>query len=58
MNITSLMKQVRMVKSRRHLRLVRGKFEKAIRGLSIPLQDSAMREFSRLVKASHDYLPY
>lgn len=47
-----------MVKSRRHLRLVRGKFEKAIRGLSIPLQDSAMREFSRLVKASHDYLPY
>jgi hypothetical protein len=44
-----MMKQARRIKSRRHYRLLRGRFEKALRlaGLSESLRDSAMREFNR-----------
>jgi|TARA_R110000868_G_C10516424_1_gene732671 hypothetical protein len=38
------------IKSRRHYRLVRGSFQKAISHLSSDLQDSALREFDRVAK--------
>jgi hypothetical protein len=43
----SALLQAKQAQSRRHLRLIRGKFGKAIAHLSDSLRDSAWREFDR-----------
>lgn len=49
------LKQVQVAKCRRQYRLIKGRFENALRkaGLSLDLQDSALREFERVAKAAH-----
>lgn len=49
------MKQASKCKSRRHYRLLRGKFQNAIANLSPALYESAMNEFRRAVPTG---LPY
>lgn len=46
------------IKSRRHYRLVRGSFQKALSYLSIDLQDSALREFDRMAKKHGNFDKY
>lgn len=45
--VASLMRQAQACKSRRHARLIRGKFGKATSFLSESLRDSAARELDR-----------
>ena len=54
-NAQKLLTQSRVAKSRRHLRLIRGKFSNAIRHLSFDLQESAMREFNRIAAKPSAY---
>jgi CRP-like cAMP-binding protein len=42
-----LLLQARSAKTRRHLRMIRGRFQKCLLHLSSDLQESAMREFYR-----------
>ena len=46
------------ITSRRHLRLVRGSFDKATMKLSSDLRDSALREFDRIAKAYGNFDNY
>jgi hypothetical protein len=60
MNIATSSLQVAQkgINSRRHLRLVRGKFQRAISGLSTDLQDSALRTFDRIAKTNGCFARY
>ena len=46
--VFAILRRVKKAKSRRYLRLLRGQFETLLSHLSIPLRDSAMREFHRI----------
>jgi hypothetical protein len=46
------------IKSRRHLRLVRGTFDRLTAGLSIDLRDSALRTFDRIAKENGSFTEY
>jgi hypothetical protein len=54
-NAQKLLAQARNAKTRRHLRLIRGKFEKVICHLSIELQESALRAFNRVAAKPSSY---
>lgn len=46
--VRTILRRAKEAKSRRHVRLLRGKFEALISDLSYPLQESAMNEFRRV----------
>lgn len=45
-----LMRQARTIKSPKHFNLLFGRFQSSLKHLSIPLQDSANREFKRIAQ--------
>jgi len=46
------------ITTRRHLRLVRGTFDRLTAGLSIDLRNSALRTFDRIARANGTYNKY
>ena len=46
------------IKSRRHLRLVRGSFDRLTAHMSVDLRDSALREFDRIAKRYGNFEKY
>jgi hypothetical protein len=46
------------INSRRHLRLVRGTFDRLTAGLSTDLRDSALRTFDRIAKENGSFTKY
>jgi hypothetical protein len=56
---TELLKIARKgIQSRRHLRLVRAKFDKSTAALSVELRDSALRTFDRIAKENGNFAKY
>lgn len=59
MTARKLIASIPGLKSRRHFRLLRGRFSKAVSCLSSDLQDSCLRTFDRKVRATFpNGLPY
>jgi hypothetical protein len=46
------------IRSRRHLRLVRAKFDKSTATLSVDLRDSALATFDRIAKSNGTFTNY
>jgi hypothetical protein len=46
------------ISSRRHLRLVRGTFDRRTAHMSVELRDSALRTFDRIAKAHGNFDKY
>jgi len=46
------------ITSRRHLRLVRGTFDRRTAHMSVELRDSALREFDRIAKRHGNFDKY
>jgi hypothetical protein len=59
MTIIQCLKTARKgINSRRHLRLVRGTFDRRTAHMSVELRDSALREFDRIAKAHGNFDKY
>jgi hypothetical protein len=59
MTIIQCLKTARKgITSRRHLRLVRGTFERRTAHMSVELRDSALRTFDRIAKAHGNFDKY
>jgi hypothetical protein len=59
MTIIQCLKTARKgINSRRHLRLVRGTFDRRTAHMSVELRDSALREFDRIAKRHGNFEKY
>jgi hypothetical protein len=59
MTIIQCLKTARKgITSRRHLRLVRGTFDRQTAHMSVELRDSALRTFDRIAKAHGNFDKY